>query len=72
MYGSKKQKAKSKNIKLFVKLKPSEVLEPPKCYRDVSRIGHYGTGEIEFTISTPEEFEQIKKYIELAYNKVDG
>lgn len=64
--------AKSKNIKLFVKLKPSEVLEPPKCYRDVSRIGHYGTGEIEFTISTPEEFEQIKKYIELAYNKVDG
>lgn len=64
--------AKSRNIKLFVKLKPSEVTEPPKSYRDVSRIGHYGTGEVEFTISTPEEFEETKKYIELAYNKVGG
>ncbi|SMN02084.1 conserved hypothetical protein [uncultured Candidatus Thioglobus sp.] len=64
--------AKSKNIKLFIKLKPFEVLEPPKCYRDVSTIGHYGIGEVELTISTPEEFEETKQYIELAYNKVGG
>ncbi len=64
--------AKSKNIKLFVKLKPSEAIEPPKSFRDVSKIGHYGTGEVEFTISTLEEFEEIKKYIEQAYNKVGG
>lgn len=64
--------AKGKNVKLFVKLKPSEVVEPPKSYRDVSNIGHYGTGEVEFTISTLEEFEEIKKYIEMAYNKVGG
>jgi predicted transport protein len=64
--------AKGKNIKLFVKLKPSEILEPPKRYRDVSNIGHYGTGEVEFTVSTPEEFEETKKYIELAYNKIGG
>ena len=64
--------AKSKNIKLFVKLKPVEVEEPPQSFRDVSKIGHYGTGESEFTVSTIEEFEEIKKYIELAYNKVGG
>jgi predicted transport protein len=64
--------AKSKNIKLFVKLKPSEVFDAPECYRDVSKIGHYGTGEVEFSISTSEEFEEIKKYVELAYNKVGG
>lgn len=64
--------AKSKNIKLFVKLKPVEVTEPPQSFRDVSKIGHYGTGESEFTVSTIEEFEEIKKYIELAYNKVGG
>ena len=63
---------KGKKIKLFVKLKPSEVLDPPKCYRNVSNIGHYGTGEVEFTVSTSEEFEETKKYIELAYNKVGG
>jgi len=64
--------AKNKNIKLFVKLKPAEVVEAPKSFRDVSKIGHYGTGESEFTVSTIEGFEEIKKYIELAYNKVGG
>lgn len=64
--------AKNKNIKLFVKLKPSDVSEPPNGFRDVSNIGHYGTGDVEFTISTAEEFEEVKKYIELAYNKVGG
>jgi len=64
--------AKNKNVKLFVKLKPSEVIEPPKSYRDVSEIGHFGTGAVEFTISTSEQFEEIKKYIELSYNKFGG
>jgi predicted transport protein len=64
--------AKTKNIKLFVKLKPAEVIDAPKSFRDVSKIGHYGTGESEFTVSTIEGFEEIKKYIELAYNKVGG
>lgn len=64
--------AKSKTIKLFVKLKPSDVSEPPTTYRDVSNIGHYGTGDVEFTISSIEEFDEIKSFIELAYNKVGG
>lgn len=63
---------KSKNIKLFVKLRPSDVTEPIKSFRDVSNIGHCGTGDVEFTISTQEQFEEIKKYIEQAYNKVGG
>ncbi|MCP5416697.1 MAG: hypothetical protein H6965_06365 [Chromatiaceae bacterium] len=64
--------AKSKNIKLFVKLKPGDVTEPPSSYRDVSNIGHYGTGDVEFTITSEEELEEVKKYVEMAYNKVGG
>jgi len=64
--------AKSKNIKLFVKLKPANISEPPASFRDVTNIGHYGTGDVEFTISTAEDFEEVKKYIEMAYNKVGG
>ncbi len=60
---------KSKNIKIFVKLKPADVSEPPKSFRDVTNIGHYGTGDVEFTVSTQKEFEEIKKYIEQAYNR---
>jgi len=62
--------SKSRNIKLFVKLHPSDITQPPKHYRNVSEIGHYGTGDIEFTVSSQEEFEEVKKYVELAYNKV--
>jgi len=64
--------AKNKNIKLFIKLKPSEITEPPTTYRDVSKIGHYGTGDVEFTISSETEFEEVKRFIEMAYNKVGG
>jgi predicted transport protein len=64
--------SRSKNLKLWVKLKPSDITDPPKFYRDVSNIGHYGTGDVEFTISASEEFEEVKHYIELAYNKVGG
>lgn len=64
--------AKTKNIKLFVKLKPADISDPPASFKDVSNIGHYGTGDVEFTISSPEEFEDVKQYIELAYNKLGG
>jgi predicted transport protein len=63
---------KGKNIKLFVKLKSSEVIDPPSSYRDVSNIGHYGTGNAEFIVASSEEFEVVKKYIESAYNKIGG
>jgi len=64
--------AKSKTIKLFIKLSPSDISDPPNFFRDVSNIGHYGTGDVEFTISSVVEFDEIKKYIEMAYNKVGG
>lgn len=61
-----------KHIKLFLKLRASDVEGDPANYRDVSNIGHYGTGDAEFTVSSSEEFEKVKEYIELAYNKVGG
>lgn len=63
---------KGKHIKLFLKLKPSNIPESTKNYRDVTSIGHYGTGDVEFTISTEQDFELVKEYIEMAYNKVGG
>jgi len=64
--------AKNRNIKIWVKLKPSDVIDPPSSYRDVSSIGHYGTGDAEFTISTQDELEEVRRFIELAYNKIGG
>lgn len=63
---------KGKNIKLFLKLKPSNIPEGTKNYRDVTSIGHYGTGDVEFTVSSEAEFEPVKEFITMAYNKVGG
>ena len=62
----------NKNIKLFVKLSASDIDTPPQSYRDVTNVGHYGTGDTEFTISTESELEEVKPFIKLAYNKVGG
>ena len=61
-----------KNIKLFLKLKPSDIPEGTKNYRDVTSIGHYGTGDVEFTVSSESEFEPVKEFVAVAYNKVGG
>ncbi|QFY90449.1 hypothetical protein D5125_13685 [Magnetovirga frankeli] len=63
---------KGKNIKLFLKLKPSDIPNETPYYRDVTSIGHYGTGDVEFTISSETEFESVKEFIAMAYNKVGG
>jgi predicted transport protein len=59
-------------VRLFLKLKPSEVSNPPPIYRDVTNIGHFGTGDAEFSCTTVKEFELVKPYIEQAYRKVGG
>lgn len=40
---------KGKNIKLFLKLKPSDIPNETPYYRDVASIGHYGTGDVDKT-----------------------
>ncbi|MFA5689520.1 MAG: DUF5655 domain-containing protein [Kiritimatiellales bacterium] len=59
-------------IKLFLKLRPTEVKSAPKFYRNVLNIGHWGTGESEFTIQSEDEFELVKPFIIQAYNKFGG
>lgn len=63
---------KGRNIKLFLKLKPSDIPEGTISYRDVTSIGHFGTGDVEFTVSSEAEFEPVKDFIAMAYNKVGG
>ena len=61
-----------KSIKLFLQLTSSDIKLPPPGYRDVTSIGHYGTGNAEFTVEAQEDLDAIKSFIELAYNKVEG
>lgn len=60
------------NIRIFLKLKSSEITDMPDIYRDVSIIGHYGTGDAEFLVKSKQDIETVKSYIDTAYLKVGG
>ena len=63
---------KTQKIILYLKLNPKELKSLPKNARDVSEIGHYGTGDLELTVNSDEGIEMAKEYITLAYRKVGG
>jgi len=59
----------SKKLLLFVKVDPDTVdLEKEKGYmRDMRKIGHFGTGDLEITIKSADDFERAKPYIVKSY-----
>ncbi len=54
-------------ILVFVKVDPSTVQLEPGFTRDVSNLGHFGTGDLEITLSMAEDLERAKPLIELSY-----
>ena len=56
---------------LFLKLQPKDIEIEGKI-RDVSNIGHYGTGDIEFKIENEGDMEKAKELIKLAYENIGG
>jgi len=57
---------------LWVKLDPSKLGALPSIARDVRTIGHYGTGNLELSISTEADLEVAWPYIEQAYRGIGG
>ncbi|MHA2960204.1 DUF5655 domain-containing protein [Priestia megaterium] len=55
-------------ILLYLKVKPDTVTLEPGFTRDVSNIGHYGTGDLEVVISNNEDIEKAKRYINMSYD----
>lgn len=60
----------SKKILLFLKLDPKKDKGPPKISRDVTSVGHFGTGDLEITLTSLEDLEQAKPFIEKAYEQI--
>ena len=59
-------------VLLYVKLNPKQLDSLPENARDVSEIGHYGTGDLELSVRSENELDLVKPYIEMAYKKVGG
>jgi predicted transport protein len=55
-------------ILLFVKVDPATVTLEPGFTRDVSKVGHFGTGDLEITLAKPEDLEKAKLLIKRSYD----
>jgi predicted transport protein len=53
---------------LFVKVDPADVQLEPGFTRDVSNVGHYGTGDLEITLTKPEDLERAMPLIKRSYD----
>jgi predicted transport protein len=61
-------RTRKKEIFIFLKVDYNSIENPTKNMRDVSNIGHYGTGDTEIIIKSIEDLEAIKHLIEESYN----
>jgi predicted transport protein len=55
-------------ILLYLKVDPKKVTLEKGFSRDVSNIGHYGTGDLEITIRNDEDLERAKRFINMSYD----
>ena len=63
---------RNERVILYLKLDPKSFSAPPTVVRDVSNIGHYGTGDTEVTIRSEADVAIAKPLIERAYLQVGG
>ncbi len=61
-----------KQVLLFLKLDPKETQGPSPIFKDLSEVGHYGTGDFGLYVKTVEEFDTAKPFIEMAYQRIGG
>ncbi len=61
-----------KCVLLYIKLTPRQLGALPPIARDVTAIGHFGTGDLEFSLKSLEDFETAKSYVRQAYEKLGG
>jgi predicted transport protein len=56
-----------KRLVLYLHLDPESVLQKLPQAKDVSAKGHWGTGDVEFSIATQADLDAVKPFIVQAY-----
>jgi len=62
-------RVQANDIKLWVDIDPSELDDPYEIGRDVSEIGHYGTGDVEVRMDDLSDLDKVMYLIEQAYQQ---
>ena len=56
-------------LKLWLDIPSQEIDDPDELGRDVSELGHYGTGQVEVKLSGLEELDSVMALIEQSYRQ---
>jgi len=56
-------------LRVWIKLNFSDLENPPEYVRDVSRVGHWGVGDVELTIDSIEKFQSAKYLIQKSFEE---
>ncbi|HDQ25178.1 MAG TPA: hypothetical protein ENN43_00330 [bacterium] len=64
--------ARKKKLYMYLRLNPKDLKQLPANARDVREIGHFGTGDLEYTVREEADIEEAKKFIMLAYKNSGG
>ena len=59
----------AKELKIWLDIPYNDLVDPKKLGRDVSKIGHYGTGQVETKLGSLSELDDIMDLIEQAYKQ---
>ena len=58
----------SGQLLVFLKVNPDDVALEDGFTRDVRKIGHFGTGDLEMRIGSSADFERAKPLLERSYD----
>ena len=59
--------ARTRDLLVFVKVDPDTIQLEKGFTRDVRKIGHFGTGDLEIKLTSERDFERAKPLIERSY-----
>jgi len=63
---------KQQRVLLYLKLDPKMARGQKGISRDVTDVGHYGTGDLEVSLKDASDLEATKPFIQRAYEQVGG
>jgi predicted transport protein len=63
---------KQQRVLLYLKLDPKVARGPKGISRDVTDVGHYGTGDLEVSLKDAYDLDAAKPFIQRAYEQVGG
>lgn len=61
-----------KKIYLYLRLDPTSFDSLPKNARDVTNIGHFGTGNLEYTLRSEDGLEEAMEWVRKAFEEIGG